>query len=203
MPSLPAETAVLLALATLCGGFIGWWLQHRRLVELRLEHSKQQYEWVQWRRHIERRLAEPPAPDWTPVLHRLGGVEKAILGIRFPSPEPTNLRPVLDAIASIRMPEAPAVNLEPLHNRLLGLEDAVRRIGITPPAAVKEIDLSGLLSRLASVESIVKVVAASVATPAAAPAVTTPAVAAQTDLSGVHSRLDGVEQQLARLHRQA
>lgn len=189
MSPLLAEIAFLMVLALLCGGFIGWWLQRNRLEQLSREHQQQQEEWGQWRRLVERRLAEPPAPDWTPVLQRVGGVEKAVAAIRFPSPEPTNLRPVLDAVASIRMPEAPAVNLEPLHNRLLGLEDAIRRIGIAPTAAAQGMDLSDVLSRLASLESSVKAVGASVST--------------AVDLSGVHSRLDAVEQQLARLRTQA
>jgi uncharacterized protein HemX len=190
MSFLLAEVAFLLALAILCGGFVGWWLQRRRLVEQSQEHQQLQEDWGLWRRHIERRLAEPPVPDWTPMLQRLGAVEKAIGAIRFPSPEPTNLRPVLDAIASVRMPEAPAVNLEPLNNRLLGLEDAIGRIGVTPAATPQAVDLSDVLSRLASVESCVKQVAESVAAQTAAP---------QLDLSGLHRRLDAVERQLARL----
>ncbi len=140
MSLLFAQMAFWLLLAALLGGVCAWWLAQRRLQALNAEHTRLQNEWVQWRQLIERRLAERPEPDWTPLMHRLGAIEKAVGNIRLPTPESTNLRPVLDAVASIRLqapPVFPAAQLDPLHARLLSIET----------------HLSGLFSRLGAVEN--------------------------------------------------
>lgn len=140
MSLLFAQMAFLLLLAALLGGVCAWWLAQRRLQAVSADHTQLQNEWAQWRQLIDHRLAERPDPDWTPLMHRLGAIEKAVSSIRLPTPEPTNLRPVLDAVASIRMqppPVIPAAQLEPLHGRLLSMET----------------HLAALFSRLGAVEN--------------------------------------------------
>ncbi len=149
---------LLLLLAALSGAAVAAWWLGRRFQQASAEQARQQAEWQTWRLQIERRLAERREPDLTPLVQRLAGLEKAVGSIRLPTPEPTNLRPVLDAIASIRLPAAPAVNLEPLHNRLLGLEDAIRQMGTpaaTPAPAVpaaREAELAGVVAQLGAIE---------------------------------------------------
>lgn len=152
MSLMVAKILGLALLAALVGACLGWWVARRHLEEMSLEHSRQRNDWAQWRQELDRRLAERPSPDWTPVMHRLGALEKAIGGIRLPTPEPTNLRPVLDAVASLRRPDLQAVNLEPLHARLLAVEDAIRRIHIPAP---RETDLSPLMASLLQLQRMV------------------------------------------------
>lgn len=168
MPSLSADPLLLLLTAALLATLLGaglalGWARHR-LAKAQAELQQQQAEWSAWRAQIERRLADRREPDWTPLLQRLSAMEKALGHIRMPAPEPVNLRPVLDAIASIERP--PSVNLEPLHNRLLGLEDAVRSAGGVPAALAPQLDLSGVHSRLDRVERQI----ARISSPAAAAA---------------------------------
>ncbi len=140
----------MLLLAALVGGFgTALWMR-QRLAQTAALQAQEAELWGTWRAQVEKRLAERREPDWTPVLQRLGALEKAIGNVRLPTPEPTNLRPVLDALASIRLPVPPAVNLDPLHTRLLGLEDAIRLQGA--PAANRGGDLSGVLARLTEIE---------------------------------------------------
>jgi uncharacterized protein HemX len=155
MPPMSASLVLLLLLAALLGGAVAAWWVRRSAQQASAEQARQQVEWDTWRLQIERRLAERREPDLTPLVQRLAALEKAVGSIRLPTPEPTNLRPVLDAIASIRLPAAPAVNLEPLHNRLLGLEDAIRIMGTptaAPAPAAREADLAGVVARLGAIE---------------------------------------------------
>ena len=137
MPLLISKIAFLLMLGAVLGGLFAWWLAHRHFEDVTVEHTRLHEEWRQWRSQIERRLGERPAePDWSPLVQRMGAIERAIGGIRFPAPEPTNLRPVLDAVASIRLPSPTAaqpVNLEPLISRVTQLESTVRSIVIPAP----------------------------------------------------------------------
>lgn len=140
MSSSSAQMSLLLLLAALLGGLAAWWLAQRRLQAVNAGHTRLQTEWAQWRQLVERRLAERPDPDWTPLMHRLGAIEKAVGSIRLPTPESTNLRPVLDAVAAMRVqapPVFPAAQLDPLHARLLSIET----------------HLSALFSRLGAVEN--------------------------------------------------
>ena len=166
MSPMVAKISALMLLAALLGCVLGWWVARRHLQELSLERARQQHEWAQWRQELDRRLAERSAPDWTPVMHRLGALEKAIGGIRLPTPEPINLRPVLDAVASLRRPDLQPINLEPLHARLLAMEDAVRRIHMP---VHRETDLSPLMASLLQLQRMVGALGTAAA-PGAAPA---------------------------------
>lgn len=152
MSLLVVKIAGLALLAALLGACLGWWMARRHLQELALEHARQRADWAQWRQELDRRLAERQSPDFTPVMHRLGALEKAVGGIRLPTPEPINLRPVLDAVASLRRPDLQPVNLEPLHARLLAVEDSIRRIHIPVP---RETDLSPLMASLLQLQRMV------------------------------------------------
>ncbi len=152
MSYLLVQMAVLMLLATLLGGMVAWWLAKQRIADLLAERTRLHEECAQWRRQIERQLAEPPGPDWTPVMHRLGALEKAIGSIRLPTPEPINLRPVLDAVASLRRPDLQPINLEPLHARLLALEDSIRRLHLPTP---READLQPLMASLLQLQRAV------------------------------------------------
>ena len=137
---LSAKLALLMLGSALLGGLCAWWLARRhfeRRFELHLadgaaEHQRLQAEWVQWRQQVDRRLAAPADPDWTPLLQRLGAVEKALHGIRLPTPEPTNLRPVIDAVASMRVPSTAAVDLQPMMTGLMELQRAVATLRMPP-----------------------------------------------------------------------
>ncbi len=133
---LSAKLALLLLVAALLGGLCAWWLAQRRferhMADVAREHQRRQDEWAQWQQLVDRRLAAAAEPDWTPLLQRLGAVEKAINGIRLPTPEPTNLRPVMDAVASIRQPRVPAADLQPMMTGLMELQRAVAALRVPP-----------------------------------------------------------------------
>ncbi len=126
MSLLLAKIALLMLVAAGLGGLVAWWLVRRQLQAMAAEQARHQADWALWRQQIDRRLDERPEPDWSPLMHRLTALEKAVSGIRLPTPEPTNLRPVLDAVASIRWPEVPKVNLEAVQARLLAIEESIR-----------------------------------------------------------------------------
>lgn len=154
MPFLFAKISFLLLLSAVLGGMVAWWLASRHFGQVGVELKAQQDEWRQWRSQIDRRLGERPEPDWTPLLQRLGSLERAVGSIRLPVPESTNLRPVLDAVASLRLHDAPVVNLEPLHARLLALEDSLRRHApVAAQSLDATVDLSPVLSRLALIDN--------------------------------------------------
>jgi hypothetical protein len=155
MSFLLAKMAFWLLFAALFGGLIAWWLTQRHFVGLSTEQRRQQGEWNEWRQHIEQRLAQPAQPDWAPVMQRLGQLDQAINGIHLPVPEPTNLRPVLDAVATLRMPEVAPVNLEPLNMRLQALEHAVKQIVI--PASAAAPNLQPLMASLLELQRAVAV----------------------------------------------
>ena len=126
MSSVSAQLVFLLLASALLGGLCAWWLAQRRfdrcVADAAAERQRLQDDWGQWRQQMDHRLAAPTGPDWTPLLQRLGAVEKAVHGIRLPTPEAINLRPVIDAVASMRLPGPSAVDLQPLHARLQALE---------------------------------------------------------------------------------
>ena len=160
MSFLLAKISFLLLLAALFGGLFGWWLARRHFEDVTAHHAQLQDEWRQWRSQIERRLGEPTEPDWTPVMQRLGSIERAIGSIRLPAVEPTNLRPVLDAVASIRLPpaqERPPLDLAPVISRMAQLEAAVRGIVIPAPVHtnVAATDLQPLMANLLELQRAV------------------------------------------------
>lgn len=153
MSLLIAQIALLMLVSALLGGVVAAWLVRRSLQALTDEQVRQHGAWTQWRQQIEQRLAERPEPDLAPLVQRLAALEKAVGGIRLPTPEPTNLRPVLDAVASIRLPEPPKPNLEPLNARLLQLEEAVKATAMPASMLAKEVELTALISRLGAIEN--------------------------------------------------
>lgn len=155
MSVLLAEVTLLLLAAALPGALLAWWLVRRDFKALAAELARHEGDWGLWRQQVDRRLAERADPYLTPLLHRLSAIEKAVASIRVPTPEPTNLRPVLDAVASIRLADGLKANLEPLHARLRALEGAINGIATTsalPPIEDKLSALAGLGGRLDAIE---------------------------------------------------
>ncbi len=156
MSVLLAKVTLLMLAASLLGGLLAWWLVRRDFKAVAAEQARHEGDWALWRQQFDRRLVERTDPDLTPLLHRLGEIEKTIGSIRLPTPEPTNLRPVLDAVASIRLPEGLKANLDPLHARLLALEGAIKGIAATaalPPTESGPSTLTGLAGRLDAIEA--------------------------------------------------
>jgi predicted flap endonuclease-1-like 5' DNA nuclease len=151
MGFLLAQILILLLLAAACGAGLSWWWFRRHYDDVTLEYSDWRDELEAWRRDFEERLAARPEVDLRPLSRQLGEVDAAVRGIEIPLPMPTNLNPVLEAIADIRIPEMPPpADLTPLAERLSALEDAVRSIRLPQPQTV---DLSPVLERLAALEA--------------------------------------------------
>ncbi|MDE2367819.1 MAG: hypothetical protein KGN16_02525 [Burkholderiales bacterium] len=104
-------------------------------------------EWQSWRDGFERRLSERAAVDLDPLLTRPHGVEAAITplqprldqvhsavrAIEIPKPQPTDLAPLLAAVAGIHIPPQREPDLNPLHDRLAALEQALRDVPAPAP----------------------------------------------------------------------
>lgn len=153
MPLSIERTAFLLLLAAVAGGLLAWWMSRWHLSQMRAEHERVQVEWQAWREQFEERLSQRPDPDWAPVLHRLHSLERAVQGIRLPTPEPTNLRPVLDALAAIRPALPEPLNLDPLYARLMAVEDSVKR---AMTGGQRPLDLGPTHSRLDRLEQMLR-----------------------------------------------
>ncbi|MGH8132938.1 MAG: hypothetical protein ACRETP_06855, partial [Steroidobacteraceae bacterium] len=162
-----------------CGGAFAYWWFRRRYQDVTPEYTRGRQEIEEWRRGFEERLAERPPVDLHPLSRQVAALDAAVRAMHIPQPEPTDLRPVLDAIAGIRMPErvdlapvqlrldtlesrvaelrmpepSPAPDFTPLERRLAALEDAVRSIQV-PPA--QTVDLSLVLERLGTLQSRVE-----------------------------------------------
>lgn len=171
----------LLLLAALFGALLmRWWLQ-RQQVDITTEYTAMQGDWMQWRRALDQRLAGLQGADLSPLLSRLGDVERAVQGIELPRPAPTDLSPVLarvaeveQAVRAIKLPQArevdlgpvltavgairmpavpPPVDLAPLQQRVQALD---ARIAALRMPEAQTVDLMPLTSRLAEVERAVK-----------------------------------------------
>ena len=164
MSMLLAKIILLLLLAALFGALFGWWLARRRWQDVTVEYTRWQTEWADWRRSFEARLGERPQPDLAPVLAGINAVEStveaAVRGIKMPVPAVIDLQPVLDAVAFSRVPEPQALDLGPLLEPFLGpiglqlsnLAASMAAIRIPEPLQPREVDFSGVLSRLTAVD---------------------------------------------------
>jgi hypothetical protein len=119
------KVSLLLLTAALLGGLLAWWLVRRDLRTMAAEQARHHADGASWRQQTDRRLAARSDPDLTPLMDRLAAIEKALGNIRLPTPEPINLRPVLDAVASIRLHDPLKATLDAMHVRLLALEMAI------------------------------------------------------------------------------
>lgn len=135
MGFLVAKILFLLILAAACGALLAWWWFRRRYEDVSLEYARWQERLADWRSGFEERLAARPEVDLQPLWEQVASVDEAVRAI--PEPRPTDLAPVLDAIARIRVPD-----LEPVQLRLEGLE--ARVASLEAPA----VDLGPLIERL-------------------------------------------------------
>ena len=182
MSYLLAKIVFLLLLAAVLGGCFAWWLLRRRFEDVTVQHTSVQRDWAAWRQGLDAKLAHPPVVDLDPVNTRLQSLEAGVRAIEIPRHVPTDLSPVLAAVAAVRIPPpAPPVDLAPVQTRLVDLEKLVRGIVIPAP---KEPDLSAVVARLASLESHVT----GLRMPEAPPAV---------DLAPLQAQLDAVERAVA------
>ncbi len=151
MSYLLAKIVFLLLLAALFGAWLAWWAARRRYEDVTVEYTSWQSDWARWRKSLDEKLANPPVANLEPVLARLHSLEADVRGIHIPHHTPTDLSPVLSAMAALRMPEpTPPTDLAPLQSRLGALDAFVRGIIIPPP---KEPDFAPLLARLDGLES--------------------------------------------------
>lgn len=151
MGFLLAQILILLMLAAACGAGLSWWWFRRHYDDVTPEYQRWRAELAAWRRDFEERLAARPEVDLRPLARQIGALDAAVHGIEIPLPMPTDLSPVLGAIAGIRIPEAPPpADLAPVAARLAALEEAVRSIPAPPSPTV---DLGPVLERLTALEA--------------------------------------------------
>lgn len=110
MGFLLAKILFLLIVAAAAGALLAWWWFRRHYEDVTFEYSRSREEWDSWRRSFEERLAARPEVDLRPLLQQLAALEQAVRGIEIPQPRPTDLTPVLSALAALRTaaPRAPA-----------------------------------------------------------------------------------------------
>jgi uncharacterized protein HemX len=148
MGFLVAKILFLLVLAAACGAALAYWWFRRRYEDITVEYARWREQLSAWRSGFEERLAARPEVDLQPLWEQVASVDEAVRAI--PEPRPTDLTPVLDAIARIRIPER--VDLAPVQLRLDNLESQVA--GLAAPAP--PVDLGPALERLARLEQTVE-----------------------------------------------
>jgi hypothetical protein len=117
MGFLLAEILFLLIVAAAAGALLAWWWFRRHYEDVTFEYSRSREEWDSWRRSFEERLAARPEIDLRPLREQLAALEQAVRAIEIPAPRPTDLTPVLAALAALRPPApraAPARASEPI-----------------------------------------------------------------------------------------
>lgn len=102
MGFLLAKILFLLIVAAAAGALLAWWWLRRHYEDVTFEYSRSREEWDSWRRSFEERLAARPEVDLRPLLQRLAALEQAVRAIEIPQPRPTDLTPVLAAVAALR-----------------------------------------------------------------------------------------------------
>jgi hypothetical protein len=102
MGFLLAKILFLLIVAAAAGGLLAWWWFRRHYEDVTFEYSRSREEWDSWRRSFEERLAARPEIDLRPLLQQLVVLEQAVRAIEIPQPRPTDLTPVLAAVAALR-----------------------------------------------------------------------------------------------------
>lgn len=106
MGFLLAKILFLLIVAAAAGALLAWWWFRRHYEDVTFEYSRSREEWDSWRRGFEERLAARPEVDLRPLREQLAALEQAVRAIEIPQPRPTDLTPVLAAVAALR-PVAP------------------------------------------------------------------------------------------------
>jgi hypothetical protein len=106
MGFLLAKMLFLLVVAAAAGALLAWWWFRRHYEDVTFEYSRAREEWDRWRDSFEQRLAARPEIDLRPLLQQLVVLEQAVRAIEIPQPRPTDLTPVLAAVAALR-PAAP------------------------------------------------------------------------------------------------
>jgi hypothetical protein len=140
MGFLLAKILFCLMVAAAAGALFAWWWFRRHYEDVTFEYSRSREEWDSWRRSFEERLAARPEVDLRPLLQRLAALEQSVRAIEIPPPRPTDLTPVLAALAALRPPApraaGPRVDLAQEELRLDDPEDeGVADIRSPEPAA--------------------------------------------------------------------
>lgn len=102
MGFLLAKILFLLIVAAAAGALLAWWWFRRHYEDVTLDYSRAREEWDSWRVSFEERVAARPEVDLRPLLRQLGALEQAVRAIEIPQPRPTDLTPVLAAVAALR-----------------------------------------------------------------------------------------------------
>lgn len=102
MGFLLAKILFCLVVAAAAGALLAWWWFRRHYEDVTFEYSRSREEWDSWRRSFEERVAARPEVDLRPLLQRLAALEQSVRAIEIPQPRPTDLTPVLAALAALR-----------------------------------------------------------------------------------------------------
>jgi hypothetical protein len=102
MGFLLAKILFLLIVAAAAGALLAWWWFRRHYEDVTFEYSRSREDWDSWRRSFEERLAARPEVDLRPLRAQLAALEQAVRAIEIPQPRPTDLTPVLSALAALR-----------------------------------------------------------------------------------------------------
>jgi hypothetical protein len=102
MGFLLAKMLFLLIVAAAAGALLAWWWFRRHYEDVTFEYARAREEWERWRDGFEERLAARPEIDLRPLLQQLVVLEQAVRAIEIPPPRPTDLTPVLAALAALR-----------------------------------------------------------------------------------------------------
>ena len=101
MGFLLAKILFLLIVAAAAGALLAWWWFRRHYEDVTLEYSRAREEWDSWRVSFEERLAaRPEVTSAAPQATRRA--RQAVRAIEIPQPRPTDLTPVLAAVAALR-----------------------------------------------------------------------------------------------------
>ena len=142
MGFLLAKILLLLAVAAVCGALFSYWWLRRHYEDVTLEYMRSRDEAVAWRHGFEERLE---------------ALDAAIRGIRIPQAQPSDLTPVLNAVAAIRIPEPrPAPDLSPIDKRLTAIEHALFPVQTRLDelaSAVRGVNLMPVLERLDALQA--------------------------------------------------
>jgi hypothetical protein len=143
MSFLLAKMLFLLIAAAAAGALFAWWWFRRHYEDVTFEYARERDEWQRWRESFEERLAARPDIDLRPLLQQLAVLEQAVRAIEIPPPRPTDLTPVLAALAALRTAPRPARAAEriDLAPEQLSLEDpeeeALAGLGTPEPQAAE------------------------------------------------------------------
>jgi hypothetical protein len=142
MGFLLSKILFCLIVAAAAGALLAWWWFRRHYEDVTFEYSRSREEWDSWRRDFEERLAARPEVDLRPLLQRLAALEQSVRAIEIPQPRPTDLTPVLAALAALRPAPPRAAGARPVERIDLAQEelrlDDTEEDGMADTAAAPE-----------------------------------------------------------------